>query len=133
LFLPHASNLAVQTRLIQSAGWMCIVAITVLSLIPGEVRPSTGTPGQMEHVAAYAGASFVLYFGYKCPLLAALALTGYAGCLEIAQNFVPGRHPQLIDWFAGGAGAAVGSVAAWLCAVGCTARGLRATIGGKAT
>jgi hypothetical protein len=131
LFLPHTINLAVQTRLIQSAGWMCVVAIAVLSLVPGEVRPSTSAPGQMEHVAAYAGASFVLYFGYRCPLLAALALTGYAGCLEVAQNFVPGRHPQVIDWFASGAGAAVGSLAAWLCRLGPASR-LRTIIGGKA-
>ena len=34
-------------------GWIGVVAIAVLSLVPGSLRPHTGLPGQMEHALAY--------------------------------------------------------------------------------
>ena len=34
-------------------GWTGFVAIMVLSLVPGSLRPHTGFPGQMEHALAY--------------------------------------------------------------------------------
>jgi hypothetical protein len=35
------------------APWLCILTIAVLSLVPGQARPHTWLPGQVEHFLAY--------------------------------------------------------------------------------
>ena len=39
-------------RLAALAGWLGIVVIAVLSLVPGDYRPHTFLPGPAEHVLA---------------------------------------------------------------------------------
>jgi VanZ family protein len=96
--------------------WATVLAIAVLSLIPGDRRPHTFAPGQAEHVAAYlvAAAAFTLsYWGNVRPAVIALGLTVYGAALELGQHWAPGRHPQLEDVAAD----ALGAIAGILCAV----------------
>ena len=81
--------------------WAAILAIGVLSLIPGRMRPETGMSGHVEHVIAYFSAAFALGLGARELRQVgwiAVSVTGYAGMLEILQAWVPGRHSQLSDF-----------------------------------
>jgi VanZ family protein len=77
-----------------------VVAIMVLSLVPGSLRPHTGLPGQMEHALAYGLTGALLCVGFGKPrdsLLLWIGLAGYSALFELLQNFVPGRSPAVID------------------------------------
>ena len=56
---------------------LAVIGFAVLSLVPRELRPHTGAPGPLEHLAAYAIAAGLLTFGYNKrsqPLIIALSL-----------------------------------------------------------
>lgn len=109
-------------QMFKTAGWLAVVAFAILSLVPRELRPHTGAPGPLEHLAAYAIAAGLLTFGYNKhsqPFVIVLSLCLYAAILEIAQISVPGRDPKFIDFAASSAGALIGPALAWI--------GLRAT------
>ena len=92
-------------------GWLGVVAIAVLSLVPGELRPQILVSNLLEHFAAYCATSFALAFGYlghTRVLPIALLLTIYAAILETAQLWVPGRASRIIDFAAGSLGAWAG-------------------------
>jgi hypothetical protein len=98
----------------RAAGWVCMVALVVLSLVPGVERPQTGLPGQIEHLIAYCGTAAVLGLGYptakaRFGLVAMLALL--AVVLEMTQQWIPGRYSQFIDFAASSAGACLGLLA----------------------
>jgi VanZ family protein len=88
------------------AGWLLILAIALFTLSPIELRPTTSAPVSLERFAAFAVIGAFLRLGYpKHRLLILILLIGIIGCLEVAQNFVPGRHGRLPDglWKASGA------------------------------
>jgi VanZ family protein len=93
-----------------------LLAIFVLSLVPGEWRPHTIIlPPGFEHVAAYAVAAF--FVGLAChhrvpPIPLVLLLTAYGALLELGQLWVPGRNGQLSDIRADLAGASIGVMVA---------------------
>ena len=92
-------------------GGLVLVAFAVLSLMPRQLRPHTGLPGPLEHMAAYAIAGALLTVCYQKrsqPFIVAVALSLYAATLEIAQIWVPGRNPKFIDFAASSAGALIG-------------------------
>jgi VanZ like family len=105
-------------RVVKLAALAGVVAIGVVSLVPGELRPHVLASGRIEHLAAYAGVGFLFglaYYGcFRRLLLLAASLAAYAGLLEIAQNFVPGRHPGLGDFLVSSAGAWTGIAVAGL-------------------
>ncbi len=80
------------------AAWLLAVVITVLSLVPPELRPETGVPHNLEHAAIFAATGFAFGFGYSRPRLTMVALVIFAGAIELAQTFVPGRHARLSDF-----------------------------------
>ena len=97
--------------LLRAVGWACVVAIVMLSLVPGSERPYTGLPGQIDHVIAYCGTAGLLGLGYpttkvRFEIVAMLALL--AAVLEVAQLWVPGRHSQFIDFAMSSGGACLG-------------------------
>ena len=107
------------------AGLLAVAAITIFSLVPGEARPHVLWPGSIEHVAAYFGAASLLCLGFPDSKPAAqraftpalsigCLLTAYGGALEIAQLFVPGRGPGMMDWGADALGAWLGVGAIWM-------------------
>jgi len=104
-------------KTVKIAGALAVVAFAVLSLVPWQMRPHTGLPEPLEHVAAYALAGGLLTFGFgkrSHPFITLMFLSLYAAILEIAQIWVPGRNPQFIDFVASSAGALIGSVLAWI-------------------
>ena len=99
----------------RAVGWACVVAIVVVSLVPGDARPDTGLPGQIDHIIAYCGAAGLLGLGYpatKSRFGTIVMLISLAATLEVAQRWIPGRHPQFIDFAASVAGTSLGMLAA---------------------
>jgi hypothetical protein len=93
--------------------WLAVLAIAILSLVPGELRPHTGLAGQSEHFLAYFLTGFLLSvqpgdLRYRTVL--AVALCTYSGVLETLQIWVPGRSAQLIDFAASSSGALSGMI-----------------------
>ena len=106
------------TWIARRAAWVCIAMLAMLSWMPGSMMIRTGTPGDLEHAAAYLITGSVVAVGYGSRLgywLLALLLCAWAGVLETGQLWVPGRHAQLIDFAASSIGAILGisSIAAY--------------------
>ena len=100
------------TKILRLLGWIGILALGILSVVPGESRPHAFSPSQLEHVVAYFVTAAALALGYPSRrqfLVIVVMLTVYAGALEIAQLWVPGRLARVIDWAAGSAGAGTGA------------------------
>jgi VanZ family protein len=86
----------------------CIVAVLVLSWVPGDSRPSTGMSNLIEHFIAYFFTALATLVAFVPPRTIRSVLIGMillAAVAEIGQNFVPGRQPKVIDFAAGSAGA----------------------------
>jgi VanZ family protein len=100
------------TQAARIVAWSLAAAIVVLSVIPPALRPETAAPHNVEHFLIYwaTGLAFGLGFRRRFGLLAILLLI-FAGCVEIAQLFVPGRHARLSDFL-------VDAVAMWLGLIG---------------
>jgi hypothetical protein len=90
-------------------GWLLLIMITALSLSPPNLRPETGTPHHFEHFAIFCATGITLGVGYnnKRGLLAA-GLMLFAGAIELAQIFAPGRHARLGDFIVDALAASVG-------------------------
>jgi VanZ family protein len=98
-------------HLFRCFGLLAVVLLGLLSLVPGTTRPHTGLPGQGEHYMAYLLTGLVLCLGFTVPkqrMGIALMLCIFAGLMEILQNLVPGRTPQMIDFVASSLGALSG-------------------------
>jgi hypothetical protein len=90
--------------------WLLVIAIAIFTLSPIEFRPVTGSPVSLERFAAFAaiGAAFCLgYPKHRFPIL--VLLIGIAGLVEVAQNYVPGRHGRLPDGVVKASGALLGT------------------------
>ncbi len=91
--------------------WASLLAIALLSLVPGNLRPHSFLPGQAEHFLAYAGAGFLLAIGYRSTKERCLGWLGVAGAgvaFELLQHLSPGRTPRVIDAVASIGGLSVG-------------------------
>ena len=102
------------------AGWLCVIALCILSLTPADEMVRTDLGGRDEHVLAYAVTALLLGLAYSDRTyglaLAGSGLVAYGGALELLQHFSPGRSPAVVDWFASSVGAGIGTVSAWLAA-----------------
>jgi VanZ family protein len=88
-----------------------ILAIGVLSLVPGDDRPHTMLPGGIEHALAYMGGAFFLCFAYRSrlsPIRVVVLLTAYGALLELCQLWIPGRNGQVLDAAVDFVGATIG-------------------------
>ncbi len=95
-------------RLGLGAGYVGYVMIVVLSLLPAQTRPHTGVGGEYEHWIAYAlvgGAFAAGYSATRARIFVGLALTASSAILELLQNFIPGRTPELTGFLASSLGA----------------------------
>jgi hypothetical protein len=84
----------------RAAGFFGVLAIIVLSLVPGTYRPHTGLPGEAEHFIAYYSTAFAFALGFRSRasrVVIAHGLALLAGSMEVLQLWVPGRHPGIID------------------------------------
>lgn len=102
------------TSCLRASGWIGVLGKMVLSLfpaVPGDGRPHTSLPGQVEHFIAYALTATSFGLGYRAaPTRVALlgGLLGLAGVVETVQLWVPGRAARLIDFMASSGGGMTG-------------------------
>jgi VanZ family protein len=90
--------------------WLLVLAIVVFTLSPIELRPVTVAPVSLERFAAFAAIGGAFCLGYpKHRLNILVVLVGIVGFLEIAQNYVPGRHGRLPDGLVKASGALLGA------------------------
>ena len=95
--------------------WSLAIALTALTLVPPGLRPVTGLPHVVEHLAAFVAAGIALALAYRRHVAFLFAGTVvWTGALELAQLLVPGRHSRLSDFLVDAAGvcAAIRLVAA---------------------
>jgi len=100
-------------QIFRLAAWAAVALLTVLSLVPGQVRPHVFASGHLEHFIAYflTSSAFVLaYRGWTKAVLIAFCLSSYAGILELLQLWIPGRHSQLSDFLISSTGACTGAI-----------------------
>ena len=86
-------------RLFQALGWLCVLAIVVLSLVAPSLRPVTFLPHSLEHAAIFAITGLALGLGYPRRIAHHMVmLVIFAAAIELAQFYAPGRHPRLTDF-----------------------------------
>ena len=96
-------------RLFQAVGWLCVLAIMVLSLVAPSLRPVTFLPHDVEHAAIFAITGLALGLGYPRRIAHHMAmLVVFAAAIELAQFYAPGRHPRMIDFIVDALSACVG-------------------------
>ena len=106
-----AMNLEIRVRqLLQLTAWGSVLSLVVLSLIPKELEMRTNLAGTLEHAIAYALTSSIIAVAYPAVrrLWIVVALFALSGILELLQNFVPGRNPEMAGAIFSGVGAAAG-------------------------
>lgn len=99
----------------QIVAWTLAAIIAVLSLTPPDLRPETGMPHNLEHALIYSatGIAFALGYDRRYGLLS-IFLIIFAGAIETAQLFVPGRHARLGDFVVDAVAVCAAPVAALL-------------------
>jgi len=92
------------TMLCRIIGWAALLVVTMVSLVPGDLRPHLFPSGQLEHFVAYGLAGFVIGLGCRrrsILLAIGVLLPLYAAALEFAQVWSPRRDPKRFDIAAG--------------------------------
>jgi len=89
--------------------------ILALSVVPPSLRPITAVPHKLEHMAIFLvwGIAFGLCYRINLVYQIMGALL-FAGAIEIAQYWVPGRHARISDFVIDTIGACAGSLFARL-------------------
>ena len=86
-------------RLARTTGWILLLAVIALSVVPPPLRPITTLPHVVEHAAIYflAGSAFGL--SYPNRFFAWLAgLATFTLAIEVLQLWIPGRHARALDF-----------------------------------
>jgi VanZ family protein len=97
------------------ASWTLAAAIIILSVVPPSLRPETGVPHELEHFLIYAITGFAFGIAYELQYAAlAILLALFAGSVEIAQLFIPGRHARLSDFIVDAIAMCAGAIAVML-------------------
>jgi VanZ family protein len=97
------------------SGWLLATAIVVLSLVPPALRPETGLPHNLEHFGIFWAVGTAFALGYRPGYIRLLAwLVIFAGGVEVAQLFAPGRHARLTDFIVDALAACAGAFSVWL-------------------
>ena len=100
-------------KVLQIVAWGCVAALALASLTPGDEMIRTALPGQFEHLLAYSFATTICMLAYpRCNTwrMASMLVT-YAGLLEFAQLFAPGRHSRFSDFAMSSCGILFGVIA----------------------
>jgi hypothetical protein len=74
-------TLSSYTNVLRIAAWLSVLTIGILSLVPGDLRPTTSAPSQLEHAVAYFAAAALLWLAYsdrRRQVLIGIGLTIYA-------------------------------------------------------
>jgi VanZ family protein len=95
----------------------CIVILALAALLPADIVIRSELPAKLEHFVAYSGTAVICGFAYsKRPHLIGryLLLVLWAGGLEAAQMFSPGRHASASDFTVSTLGIICGAATWWL-------------------
>jgi VanZ family protein len=104
---PRKNDLVVRI-----VAWGLAATIVVLSLVPPDLRPETGVPHKLEHFLIFAATGAAFGLGYEARRgRLAIQLVIFAGVVEIAQLFAPGRHARLSDFLVDAVAICAGSIA----------------------
>jgi len=96
-------------RIFQAAAWLLAGTIVVLSLGPPSVRPVTGAAHALEHLLIFLATGMAFGLGYPRRVwLLTIALPTFAAAIEVAQNWVPGRHARMSDFLVDAAASCLG-------------------------
>src|SRR6266511_4420999 len=96
-------------KIFQAAAWLLAGTIVVLSLSPPSVRPTTGAAHGLEHFLIFLATGMAFGLGYsRRAALLAIALPIFAAAIELAQNWVPGRHARMSDFLVDAASSCLG-------------------------
>jgi|SRR5579859_5255152 VanZ family protein len=96
-------------------GWLLAMLIVVLSLVPVELRPETGAPHNLEHFSIFFITGIAFGFGYAHrPIVVSVDLIIFAGAVEIAQRFIPGRHARLMDFLIDSVALCIGALGGFI-------------------
>jgi VanZ family protein len=100
----------------RAVAWAMALVVSLLSMVPPDLRPVTDTPHNFEHFAIFFATGIAFGLGYyRRPFTIAFMLVLFAGIVEVAQLLVPERHARfsdfVVDALAVGAGAIVGAAA----------------------
>ncbi len=85
--------------------------------MPAEHITRTGAPGFAEHFLAYFIASICVAIGFVnqfSKIRISLGLVVFAGAMELAQNFIPSRDPNILDFLSGAIGVVSGIALVYL-------------------
>ena len=86
-------------RFFQAVAWALAAAIIFLSIGPASTRPVTGAGQNFEHLMIFLAMGMAFGLGYPCRFrLLFVAMFAFAGAVEIAQMWAPGRHARLSDF-----------------------------------
>lgn len=93
--------------------WGAFSLVGIASILPGSIEFRTAAPPELEHVLAYAvtGGIFAVVYGRKGAPLSAILLIIGAVVFELAQNWIPGRTPRVVDAACSIAGSIIGLAA----------------------
>jgi VanZ family protein len=81
------------------SAWLLAAVIVVLSVVPPNLRPETGTPHNFEHFAIFCATGIAFALGYaRRHRLVLVSLVVFAGAIELVQIFIPNRHARLADF-----------------------------------
>lgn len=95
----------------------CIVVLALAALLPADIVIRSELPAKLEHFIAYLGTAVACGFAFpkKRHLIGwYLLLVVWAGGLEAAQRFSPGRHAAVSDFAGSTLGVICGGAAWWL-------------------
>ncbi len=92
-----------------------VTMIVLLTAVPASMRPMSGFPREVEHIAGFFVAGGLYFLGYPRRLLASLAIAfTFAAAIELLQIPLPSRHARLIDFVVDAAAACVGTLFGFL-------------------
>ena len=85
-------------KLLKIAAWSLLVAVIAVTLVPPELRPSSGLPLKVERFLAFAvlAGAFVIAYPKRWLFVMAFICVG-AILLELMQLLLPGRDTSEID------------------------------------
>jgi VanZ family protein len=93
--------------------WLSALSIVVLSLVPPSLRPITEMSHNREHFAIFVLWGMAFGLGYNINLAYQLGCAVlFAGAVEFAQYWVPGRHARISDLIVDAEAACVGVLCA---------------------
>src|SRR5262249_36163123 len=107
--LAHKPSRPIVLPLARALMWLLSFVILALSVVPPSLRPITAVPHKLEHMAIFVLWGMAFCFCYRINIVyQIMGAALFAGAIEIAQYWIPGRHARISDFVIDAAGACAG-------------------------